>query len=144
MPFIPYLTFQGNAAEAFAFYAEVFGGTPFVMRFADMPEGEGPPGLRNEIRDWALHVSLATPDGMLMASDAPPEFGGEAQAGVSVSVTRPDFATSQALFERLAEGGTVSMPFGKTFFAEGYGMCRDRFGTHWMVSVADTADRSTP
>jgi PhnB protein len=26
------------------------------------------------------------------------------------------------------------MPYGKTFWAEGFGMCTDRFGTPWMVS----------
>ena len=70
-------------------------------------------------------------------SDVPPQFGGEAQAGVSVSVTRPDVETARALFETLAEGGSVTMPFDRTFFAAGYGMCRDRFGTSWMVSVAE-------
>ena len=57
------------------------------------------------------------------------------QSGVSVAVSRPDEGAARALFDRLAEGGTATMPFGPTFFAKGFGMCRDRFGTHWMVSV---------
>jgi PhnB protein len=28
------------------------------------------------------------------------------------------------------------MPFGETFFSPGYGICVDRFGTPWMVSVS--------
>ncbi|MCM2336658.1 MAG: VOC family protein, partial [Pseudomonas sp.] len=32
-------------------------------------------------------------------------------------------------------GGTVRMPFEETFWAQGFGMCVDRFGTPWMVNA---------
>ena len=32
------------------------------------------------------------------------------------------------------------MPWGATFFAPGFGMVRDRFGTHWMVMVEAGVD----
>ena len=31
------------------------------------------------------------------------------------------------------------MPFGKTFWSPGFGMLKDRFGTPWMVNVAEPA-----
>ena len=136
--FIPYLNFPGTCGAAFAFYGEVFGGTPVVMRFRDAPR-EGMPPLPEDRLDWAVHARLDCADGTLMASDAPPEFGGKPQAGVHVSLTRPDPDSARALFERLAEGGEVQMPFGETFFSKGFGMCRDRFGTHWMVTLPDEA-----
>ena len=37
-------------------------------------------------------------------------------------------------FKALAEGGSVNMPFGKTFFSKGFGMCVDQFGIPWMVN----------
>jgi PhnB protein len=37
-------------------------------------------------------------------------------------------------FEALGEGGTVTMPFEKTFWAAGFGMLTDRFGVAWMVN----------
>ena len=137
MPFIPYLNFAGRCAEAFAFYGEVFGGTPEVMLFRDAPR-EGMPPIPPEREGWAIHAQLACADGVLMGSDAPPEFGGKPMQGVSVSVSRRDPAEAQALFARLAEGGTVTMPFGETFFSPGFGMCVDRFGTSWMISVEET------
>ena len=44
----PYLTFAGTCAEAFDFYAEVFGGeVSFVQRVADSPmAGDFPPRRR--------------------------------------------------------------------------------------------------
>ena len=38
-------------------------------------------------------------------------------------------------FKALAEGGSTNMPFGKTFFSKGFGMCVDRFGIPWMVNA---------
>lgn len=134
MPFIPYLSFQGQCAEAFAFYGEVFGATPQTSPFSEAPADSGAPPLPPEQQDWLMHAQIDTPDGTLMGADMPPQFGGVAQAGVSISVTRGDDAAAQALFERLAQGGEVAMPYGPTFFAKGFGMCTDRFGTSWMVS----------
>lgn len=42
--------------------------------------------------------------------------------------------------ESLAAGGTATMPFGETFWAKGFGMCTDRFGTPWMVNCAKPMD----
>ncbi|KGJ14676.1 VOC family protein [Paracoccus sanguinis] len=142
--FVPYLMFPGHAAQAFAAYAEIFGGTLETSRFSDIPPGAGAPELPAEQRDWLMHARLEAADGgVLMGSDAPPQFAdptepdGQRQSGVSVAVSRPDPASARILFDRLAAGGDVTMPFGETFFAKGFGMCRDRFGTHWMISAAD-------
>ena len=51
MPFIPYLSFQGQCAEAFAFYGRVFGATPQTHAFADMPADSGAPPLPPETRE---------------------------------------------------------------------------------------------
>lgn len=134
MPFIPYLSFQGQCAEAFAFYGEVFGATPLTSPFSEVPAGEGMPSLPPEQQNWLMHAQIETPDGVLMGADMPPQFGGVPQAGVSIAVSRGDEAAGRALFEQLAAGGTVTMPYSPTFFAKGFGMCVDRFGTSWMVS----------
>ena len=134
MPFIPYLSFQGQCAEAFAFYGEVFGATPQTSPFSEAPPDPGMPELPPEQQGWLMHAQIDTPDGTLMGADMPPQFGGVPQAGVSISVSRGDEGAAQALFDRLADGGTVTMPYGPTFFAGGFGMCTDRFGTSWMVS----------
>ena len=134
MPFIPYLSFQGQCAEAFAYYGKVFGATPQTSAFSEAPKDAGMPDLPPEQRSWLMHAQIETPDGVLMGADMPPQFGGVAQAGVSIAVSRADEAAGRALFEALAQGGRVTMPYGATFVAGGFGMCVDRFGTSWMVS----------
>jgi PhnB protein len=37
------------------------------------------------------------------------------------------------VFAALAEGGEMQVPIGPTFFSPAFGMCKDRFGTPWMV-----------
>jgi PhnB protein len=38
-------------------------------------------------------------------------------------------------FSALAQNGTVQMPFQPTFWAKGFGMLIDRFGTPWIVNA---------
>ena len=44
------------------------------------------------------------------------------------------------VFDALAEGGQVTMPLDKTFWAEAFGMVTDRFGTPWMVNGSMKAE----
>jgi PhnB protein len=137
MPTIPYLHFRGTCAEALAFYAEVFGGTGLqVMRYADGPDA--PPAWKDA--PHVLHGQITIDGGTLMASDFPPGMEGDPQKAVSVMQTAPDVATARARFDRLlTEGGDLIQPFGPTFFSPGFGMVRDRFGTHWIISALPAA-----
>ena len=53
-----------------------------------------------------------------------------------MELTLPPRVTDRA-FARLAEGGEVTMPFSSSFWAKGFGMLTDRWGTAWMVSTPD-------
>ncbi|TNC69822.1 VOC family protein [Rubellimicrobium roseum] len=136
MPTIPYLHFRGDCAEALAFYAGALGGTDLaLLRYADSPNAsEAAKGS-----DRVMHGQLRLGDGMLMASDVPPGMEGHPQQGVSVMQTFPEPAAAHQAFDRLTDGGTVIQPFAPTFFSRGFGMVRDRFGTHWIISTAPEA-----
>jgi PhnB protein len=56
--------------------------------------------------------------------------------GFSLSLTAPNEAEANRLFNNLAEGGQVQMPLEKTFFSPRFGMVADRFGVSWMIYVA--------
>ena len=51
-----------------------------------------------------------------------------------MSLTVTDLAEAEKKFKALAEGGSQNMPFEKTFFSKGFGMCVDQFGQPWMVN----------
>ena len=56
--------------------------------------------------------------------------------GIMLSIAVDSEATADKLFNGLAEGGTVTMPMGKTFFSPRFGMVADKFGVGWMILVA--------
>ena len=52
-----------------------------------------------------------------------------------VAIVLDDTAEGERIFKALSDQGTVTMPFEKTFWAERFGMCTDRFGTPWMINA---------
>ncbi|TFV44111.1 VOC family protein [Bradyrhizobium niftali] len=128
----PYLFYQDTCEAAFNFYAKVLGGKiDAMMRASDAPpDMPAAPGREKTI----MHARMSLPGGsVLMASDAPPERVQKPQ-GFSISLTIADVADAERKFNALADGGTVTMPFSKTFWAKGFGMCVDKFGIPWMVN----------
>jgi len=55
--------------------------------------------------------------------------------GFSLALTFPTVADAQRIFNALADGGKVSMPLQKTFWAGTFGMLVDRFGTPGWSAV---------
>lgn len=127
----PYLTFNGNCAEAFKFYEQALGAKiEAIMPFEGSPMGEAVPA------DWSskvLHASMLIGEARVMGSDAPPGY--EQPQGISVSLSLQDAAKGEEIFNALSENGQVQMPYQATFWAAGFGMCVDRFGIPWMVNV---------
>ena len=132
MPPTPYLFFNGNCAEAIETYAAILGGTiKDEMKASDMPGDQKVPDAK---KDWLVHCELQFEGGSLMAGDDVFEPAGH-MAGCGLAISLPTFEAAETAFNQLAEGGTVSMPFGPTFFAAGFGRLIDRFGVCWMVNV---------
>lgn len=131
MQALPYLNFNGNCREAFEFYAQTLGGEIVATHtYAEMPPEHCPPGAGDRI----MHMSLAFGDGRLMASDCPPGMPHETMSGIWVSLNPATVADGERIFNAFAEGGAAVMPFGPTFWAAGFGMVKDRFGTPWMIN----------
>jgi PhnB protein len=127
----PYLNYNGDCAGALKFYEEVLGAKKtFSMTWGEMPGAEAFPA---ETHNLIMHASLNIGDSVVMCADSPPGQY-KRPTGMNVSIHVKDVAEGQELFNKLAEGGEVQMPFQKTFWAPGFGMCVDRFGIPWMVN----------
>ncbi|EIM06946.1 protein PhnB [Planococcus antarcticus DSM 14505] len=73
-----------------------------------------------------------------MISDVPPGMGMPSfQKGnnMSVTVLFDEIEEAQTVFNKLSEGGKVSMELQETFWSPLYGSLTDRFGIEWQVSV---------
>jgi|SRR5215469_7397289 len=127
-----YLGFSGNCKDAFQFYEKVLGGKINFM----MTHGESPMADQTapEWKDKIMHASLQTPGGVLQGADHPQGTAAK-PAGFCVCVTVKDPAEAEKAFKGLSEGGQVQMPFQKTFWSPGFGMCVDKFEVPWMVNT---------
>ncbi len=127
----PYLFFNGNCAEAMQFYERTLGGKLEMMKAKESPAaGKTPPGNDDKV----LHSRLDFDGGVLMASDWMDSKPYPAMGGFSVSVIYTQVEDAKRVYDTLSKGGKITMPLGKTFWVESFGMVVDRFGTPWMIS----------
>jgi PhnB protein len=137
MPVEPYLFFNGRCEEALEFYRQALGAQVLgLMRFRDSPQKPPPGTLPPGSDDKIMHASVRIAGTTVMASDGmsqgQPEF-----KGFALSVRADDDDEAEALFSRLAEGGTVVVPLAPTFYATRFGMVADRFGVTWMILAGE-------
>jgi PhnB protein len=59
----------------------------------------------------------------------------------SVSLSGDDEAELTGYWNKLSEGGTVSMPLEKAIWGDSFGMCTDRFGVNWLVNIAGSSNQ---
>lgn len=127
----PYLNFRDNAREAMEFYKSVFGGKLVMDPFSFMGE-TGDPVEDNKV----MHAVLETDNGMtFMASDTPQGMEYQEGSRVSISLSGTDEAELRSYWEKLSEGGKITMPLEKAQWGDLFGMLTDKFGIKWMVNV---------
>jgi PhnB protein len=128
----PYLSFDGRCREAFEFYEKALGGKiAFMQTMGESPmAAQTPPEAHNRV----MHVTLHIGDQVLQGADAPSGLFTQ-PAGFCVAVHFGDAAEGERVFNALAQYGRVQMPFQETFWAKGFGMLIDQFGTPWIVNA---------
>jgi PhnB protein len=127
----PYLNFNGQCEPAFKFYEQVLGGKiTFSMKWGEMPGADQFPVESHKL---IMHSTLSVGDQVLMGADSPPDRYQQPK-GMNVSLHLKDVAEGERIFNALSENGNVTMPFQKTFWSPGFGMCVDQFGIPWMVN----------
>ena len=121
-----YLSFDGNCAEAMRFYEKTLHGKlEALLTFAQTPPGTRRlPRMRTRL---CTHLLI---DGQgLMAADAPSGMTYQPMKGCALALSYETADEAKRVFDA-AEGGKITMPFNPSFWADGFGMVDDRFGTH--------------
>ena len=128
----PYLAFDGRCREAFEFYEKTLGGRiSFIQTIGESPMASNMP---TEAHDRVMHVTLEIGDQVLQGADAP-QGQITKPAGFCVATHFDDVAEGERVFNMLAQNGQVQMAFQPTFWAKGFGMLIDQFGTPWIVNA---------
>jgi PhnB protein len=133
----PYLGFKNNAREAIEFYHSVFGGELTVNTFAELHASQDP-----SEDSLVMHSMLVVPNGLtLMASDTPQRMTYNPGDNISVSLSgdAEDQAVLEGYWNKLIDGGNVTMPLSKATWGDSFGMVVDKFGITWLLNVAAPA-----
>ena len=132
-----YLNFQGQAEEAFTFYAKTFG-TEITMlsRYADMP-GMGGGDLPDDEQRLVLHAQLPILAGhLLMATDMLQSTGPETRIGNNTTICLDVDSKEEAdrVYGALCDGGSEGSPMADMPWGAYWGVTLDRYGIRWMVN----------
>jgi PhnB protein len=126
----PYISFPGTARDAMEFYKDVFGGSLAMNTFGEFGADAPNP-------DQLMHSQLESDSGFtLMAADTPPGMEHQPGNNIAVSLSGDDEAELRGYWDKLSDGGTVTLPLETQMWGDVFGMCVDRFGISWMVNIA--------
>lgn len=131
----PYLNFRDNARDAMEFYRSVFGGDLQMQTFEEFQASEDPAE-----RDKIMHAVLEAEDGIyFMAADTPNSMEYSPGTNFNMSLSGEDETKLRSYFEKLSEGGSVTMPLEAAPWGDTFGMLIDRFGISWLVNISKTS-----
>lgn len=129
----PYVSFNGDARQAMEFYNSVFGGNLTLSTFGDLGSPDAPEA--NKI----MHGMLETDNGFtIMGADLPPGMDHNPGTNFAISVSGDDADELRGYWQKLSEGGSVSVPLEKQMWGDVFGMCTDKFGVSWMVDIGES------
>lgn len=129
-----YINFNGNAKEAMEFYKSIFGGKIFSDTFESFASDEMP--VAEEDKHKIMHAYLKGDNGIeLMASDTPSTLPYADGSRITLTLNGDDEATLRSYWDKLAEGGKITVPLEKAPWGDVFGMLTDKFGVNWMVDI---------
>ncbi|WP_345948128.1 VOC family protein [Mucilaginibacter sp. PAMB04274] len=131
----PWINFNGNAEEAFAFYKSVFGGEiTKIIRFKDLASAEFQ--VPEKEVDKIMYIALPIGQhNVLIANDVPEFMGGvnESENRSKILVSAESREEADKVFNGLSAGGEVEGDIGDTPWGTYAGMFRDKYGIEWIV-----------
>ena len=134
----PWINFNGNAEEAFAFYRSIFGGEfTKVIRFKDIASPEFPVAEKDENKIMLISLPIGKSN-VLMANDVP-EFMGQVNENENrskISVSTESKEEADKLFNGLSAGGKVEVPMVDSSWGSYFGMFRDKYGIEWIIEFS--------
>jgi len=128
----PHLCFDGQCREAMQLYQKTLGGTIQTM----LTYGESPMASTTDSRwhDRIVHATLMLDEIELTGVDT---IAGSYQRpqGFFLTLTLDGVARAQDIYQSLAQGGVIVVPFEKTFWSPGFGVLVDRFNVPWEINA---------
>ncbi len=126
----PYVNFQGQAREALEFYQQTLGGK--LDLYTVDKQGASKPATPGESITYGR---LDAEGALILASDGHPDYPAKVGENMALALGGTDKDRITAIFNGLAEGGTVKMPLTKQPWGAEMGWLADKFGMNWTISI---------
>src|SRR5215470_2262516 len=107
----------------------IFGGEVTITRVGDVDPTAAP-----EQTNLVINAQLIGGDITLRASDRQ-DTSTEPQTRIELSLIGTDDARMRALFDGLADGGTVRAKLEKQFWGDVFGAVTDKYGIGWQINI---------
>jgi len=130
MKLTPYINFGGNAREALEFYKNALNGEILYIG----TYGGSPLPHDEDYKDKVMHATLAFGNNQIMISDVFKGMQVSTGGNIQLSIGMDDAEKLTETFNKMADGGKVTMPLQETFWSPKFGMLNDKFGVTWMFS----------
>jgi PhnB protein len=134
----PYLMFDGNCEAAINFYKDIFDGEiGYFGRFSESPN-EVTDSDKNKI----MHVEFKFWGGSILASDHVESAGYTTKSegsNIHLSLGFNSEGKMEETFNKLKQGGDVTMNIKEQFWGSKFGMLTDKFGIRWMFSCQQSS-----
>lgn len=125
-----YLFFTTTCEQALEFYTSCgLGKITDVLRFGV----DGMPVRHESMRGKIMHARFEGPGVLFFASD---NDDAEPMRGSAHILQMKDKQLTKQIFDKLAEGGTVTTPLDMQVWGDYFGKLTDKFGVQWMLNCA--------
>lgn len=126
----PYLTFDGNARDALAYYKEIFEGEVLGVQTFGEADFPTPP----EADDRIMHAQFKKDDLFFMVSDTFPNGSFTLGNHISLVLEFESNEDIQKFYDRISSNGTVFMELQDTFWGAKYAKVKDAYGVIWDLN----------
>ncbi|MCL2864216.1 MAG: VOC family protein [Lachnospiraceae bacterium] len=127
----PYVSFNGNCAEAVALYEKAFKIKAKVIQYKDAPKEVS----RLAPENFIYHAQLRINDDIIVLQDVLPQYA--TQIGNNVMITlyvdEYDTVTAREIFRVLKEDGEIEGKAEQCLWTKCIGRLTDRFGVSWNI-----------
>ncbi|WP_108821230.1 VOC family protein [Dysgonomonas sp. Marseille-P4361] len=133
-----HLIFNGKCEEALLFYKDILEGeVSFLFRKRDEETQIKELVIADIDREKISHMVIKTTFFELSGNDTNHEQQVTIGNNNKLILSFYDLDRCRKTFDALSIGGTITEPFEKKFFCEGFGELTDKFGIPWIIMMTD-------
>ena len=126
-----HLTFHGNCRQAMTFYQRCLGGELTFQTVGECPYSAALPA---SMKKCIVQATLVRDSLVLMGSDMVADGGLIKGNAVTLALYCDSKAGIQRVYRKLAVGGHITHPLGRTVWGAFFAGVTDKFGNHWLLS----------